>query len=187
VTEAILRDDVPLVVDLDGTLHMNDISLLLFLSGCRRNPLLPIAFLLLWCFKGKGFAKVYCQRFSRLHVAQLHWCPDVIEHVRQAKSQGRVTVLATGTPQQAAEACNAALNGLFDVVIGTQPDVNLVGAAKAFALVSKYGHDGFDYIGNSAQDLQVWCVCRKVLIAYARPRVARQARALGKEVAGEFF
>ena len=179
-------DPIPLIVDLDGTLHASDLSWKIFASAALRRPhRIPYA-LGLWLFRCKAAMKCWLVPFSRIDVGALHWHQDVIEHVKQQKAQGRSVVLATGTPEPLARECNGYLGDLFDDVLATSPTINMIGPNKAAALISRYGDGGFDYIGNSAQDLAVWPHCRGIVLAYTPDAVTRQAEAFTPPVLGRF-
>ncbi|MEJ2415654.1 MAG: haloacid dehalogenase-like hydrolase [Exilibacterium sp.] len=177
---------VPLVVDLDGTLHAEDLSWLLFVHAARHNPFIVLQALFTWLLRGKAAMKDLCGKKCRLSLDRLCWHGDVLSFIRQAKAEGVPLVLATGTPQHWAEACNRYLGAPFDRVLGSDLQTNLIGKAKAQALVSAYGVQGFDYIGNSGQDLHVWPCCRNILIANAPARVEEKARAIDRPVTKVF-
>ncbi|MCK5745320.1 MAG: hypothetical protein KAH44_03860 [Oricola sp.] len=178
--------DAPLAIDLDGTLHSGDMSLMLFRSGLRKNPVLLITFPLAWIYFGKGAAKLLAEKHGKIDFEGVDWSQEVLRYARAAKQSGRKLILATGTPQATAEACNKALGGLFDQVMGTSEKTNLIGQAKAEALCLSCHVYGYDYIGNSKQDIPVWRSARQVLIAYAPESVKKEAMVLGRKVAKVF-
>jgi 4-hydroxybenzoate polyprenyltransferase len=73
--------------------------------------------------------------------------------------------------------------GVFDAVIATDAERNLSAHAKRDALVRKFGHRGFDYVGNSRDDLPVWAAARKAYVVNAAAAVERRARAGGNVAA----
>lgn len=179
-------ESIPLIVDLDGTLHASDLSWKIFASAAVRRPhRIPYA-LGLWLFRSKAAMKCWLVPFSQIDVKALHWHQDVIDHVRREKAQGRTLVMATGTPEPLAQECNRYLDGLFEDVMGTSTTINLIGRNKADALISRYGDGGFDYIGNSAQDLAVWPHCRGIVLAYTSDSLCREAEALDPPILGRF-
>ena len=54
--------------------------------------------------------------------------------------------------------------GLFDEVLASHDGVNLIGEAKARALVERFGRGGFDYAGDDARDLPVWRAARRAIL-----------------------
>jgi 4-hydroxybenzoate polyprenyltransferase len=75
--------------------------------------------------------------------------------------------------------------GLFDEVIASDSQTNVSAARKAEILVRRFGKEGFDYAGNSRDDLPVWERARQVIVVNAQRRVAGVARARFN-VAAEF-
>lgn len=156
--QALAAAELPLVVDLDGTLIRSDLlweALALFLRRhFWRAWLLP-----LWLFKGKAGFKERVARAIQLDPAALPYDKAVLSLVTRQYDAGRTTVLATGA-QHALAAQVAAHTGLFDLVLATE-DVNLTSHNKAARLVALYGDKGYDYIGNSRADLPVWLSSRE--------------------------
>jgi 4-hydroxybenzoate polyprenyltransferase len=91
-------------------------------------------------------------------------------------------VLATASHHLLAERIAQHLS-LFDEVIATEGDRNLSAVEKRDALVQGYGEHGFDYVGNSRDDLPVWAAARQAYVVNASPGVERRARKIGN-VAG---
>jgi hypothetical protein len=179
-------ESIPLIVDLDGTLHASDLSWKIFASAARRRPYVVPYALLLWLVRGKAAMKCWLVPYAKIDVAALHWHQDVIDHVRHERSVGRLVVMATGTPESLAQQCNQYLDSLFDEVMGTSVTTNLIGGNKAQALVGRFGDGRFDYIGNSAQDLAVWPHCRGIVLAYTSTAVRREAQGLAPPILGRF-
>lgn len=151
-------DDVPLVVDLDGTLVRSDLlweSLVLFL----RHHLLRAFLLPLWLLQGRVAFKERLAQAVAPDVAALPYDRAVLELVAAERARGRAVVLATGSPRRFAEAV-AAHHRLFDLVLATGDGINLTSHGKAHRLHALYGAGGYDYIGNARADLPVWLACR---------------------------
>ena len=79
----------------------------------------------------------------------------VVDFLKEQKEIGRKIVLATATPQKIADEVENYLN-LFDLVLGSNDKINLKSRRKAEKLVELYGEKGFDYIGDSLADINVW-------------------------------
>lgn len=172
--------DVPLVVDLDGTLIRSDLlweSLVLFL---KRHPLqawrLPA-----WLLRGKaGFKEALAERVD-LDPAALPYDGELLEHLVAQRAEGREIVLATGAHARLAQGVASHL-GVFDRVFATADGVNLTEHAKAGRLSALYGAGAWDYVGNSRADLPVWLACRQPYSVTVRPFLladGRQTRQLG--------
>jgi 4-hydroxybenzoate polyprenyltransferase len=144
----------PIAVDLDGTLIKTD---LLVETGSRfliDNPLF-IFRALGWLSAGKHVLKGRLAHAAPIDVTKLPYNQELLAWLRQQKSDGRVLVLATASHKVLADQVAAHL-GLFDEVFATDEHANLKGMAKRDALVERYGHRGFDYVGNDWPDMSVW-------------------------------
>jgi 4-hydroxybenzoate polyprenyltransferase/phosphoserine phosphatase len=167
------------VVDLDGTLLKSDILHEQLIRLLLRQPLSLVGFLKA-LGTGKAEAKAYCAERIPLDIGALPFCSEVLDVLRRERAQGSYLVLCTAADRRAAEAV-AQDCGLFDEVIATENGVNLKGTTKAAALAKRFP-EGFVYIGDHADDLPVWAQAKEVVLAGARPRTARQARALNVPV-----
>ena len=54
--------------------------------------------------------------------------------------------------------------------------MNLSSGQKAKALESRFGLKGFDYVGNSTDDLAVWPSSNKAIIVNASPSLIKKAK-----------
>lgn len=159
--------DVPLVVDLDGTLIFSDLlweSLLLFL----KRHLLRAWILPLWLLRGKAGFKHSVSDGVSLDPAALPYDQQLLDFIRQERERGREVVLATGAERRLAEQV-AGHVGLFDRVLATDPGVNFTEHNKARELAALYGEGSYDYIGNSRADLPVWLGARKAYSVTTTP------------------
>lgn len=167
----------PLIIDLDGTLLRSDMLFETWLSFAKDNPfraLMP----LVWVRKGKPFLKARLAEESNLDVGLLPYNESVLSMIASARAEGREVVLATATHRRYADRIAAHL-GVFDDVIATESDVNLSSHRKRDTLVARYGEQGFDYVGNSHDDIAVWKASRQVHIVEPHAGVVRRARAAG--------
>jgi 4-hydroxybenzoate polyprenyltransferase len=167
----------PLVVDLDGALLRSDLLVetgLLLLRDRPRQMLLPFG----WLTRGKAFLKHKLAERADLDVTVLPYDEAVLAFIREAHAQGRQVVLATASHERLAGEVARHL-GVFDEVLASHSGLNLAGEAKRDALLARYGEKGFDYLGNSRDDLPVWRVARKAFAANASPGCEKKARALG--------
>lgn len=160
-------DSVPLAVDLDGTLHAGDLGTLLALRAVRTKPIHALRLGAMLPYRGLAGIAKRLDETVKWSPAELTWHADVLDYARTERDRGRRLILATGAPQAAAERCNAHLGGLFDAVVGSTGVRRCVGHVKAARLIQLCGSRGFDYIGNSRQDIPVWAAARFALVAYA--------------------
>jgi len=169
---------VPLAVDLDGTLVQGDTLYEMLFAALRRRPWLVLLLPVWLATGGKAGLKRRLAEVADPAGLSLLFHEPVLAFLRNERAAGRSLVLATAADRAVAEAVAARL-GLFDTVIATEAGHNLRGDAKAQALVARFGERGFDYAGNDAHDLPVWRVAHHaVVVAPAGAAIVRRARAL---------
>jgi 4-hydroxybenzoate polyprenyltransferase len=153
----------PLVVDLDGTLLKSDMLFELGMAFVRQHPL-RVWEPLRWLGQGKVALKEGLTNACEFDVTVLPFDEAVLELIDEARQQGRQVVLATASSQQIADDIGTHL-GVFDQVLATGGGINLSAHRKRDRLVELYGEKGFDYVGNSHDDLVVWASARHAYLA----------------------
>jgi len=155
-------NQVPLCVDLDGTLIKTELLFESFPRLLKRNPfwLFPAIF---WLLRGPAFLKREIAARVTLDPATLPYNESFLTFLREAKRSGRKLILATGSDRTAVMPV-ANYVGLFDEVLASNGKTNLRGASKRKALTEKFGERGFDYAGNSSEDLAVWQGAREAVV-----------------------
>lgn len=154
--------NIPLCVDCDNSLIATDLLYEACFLLVKQNSakLFSIPF---WLLKGKAFLKAQLAKYVTFNFASLPYRPEVLEIINAAKSEQRAVVLATASPQKWADGIAAHLN-CFTQVIGTEGEVNLSAKNKADKLVQLFGNQGYDYIGDSSDDIVVWKHALKAII-----------------------
>ena len=163
--------DVPLCVDMDGTLVNTDCIWEAILQILLRRPLRMLA-ILCGGWRGTAWMKKSLGREGLLPVESLPYNPEVIALIAQAKSAGRKVLLVTASDQLMGDAVAAHVK-LFDEVIGSDGETNVRGTTKAALLVKRFGRGGFDYAGDSAVDIPVWEAGRHVIAVNPEPAARR--------------
>ena len=168
-------DDTPLVVDVDGSLVVGD----LLIEGIARMladsplnlPLLPFQL-----SRGRAACKRWVAKTADLPPSTLVLNPTVLKEIADAKSAGREVWLASASDEIAVAplAEHIGVSGF----LASDGQVNLAGAAKAAALVERFGELGFDYIGNERRDLAVWKRARRSIGVGLSARLERDVRAV---------
>jgi 4-hydroxybenzoate polyprenyltransferase/phosphoglycolate phosphatase-like HAD superfamily hydrolase len=151
------QKNIPLVVDLDGTLVRTDTLWESFFAAWANDVWLPLK-CVVWLASGRAvLKKTLAERAleSRLTIDTLPLNETVLAHLRDARTQGRTTVLATAADERIAQAV-AARVGLFDYVFASDGETNLKSHSKSAKLVAEFGDKGFDYVGDSRADVAVW-------------------------------
>lgn len=144
----------PLYVDLDGTLVRIDTMQQAWLIMARDHPIAALR-ALIRLFKGRQAAKDLIAQTVTLDPASLPYREPVIEYIKQAKTQGRRVVLATGSHRKYADAVARYL-GIFDAVYATNPQTNLIGLNKLESIRTDCQEQAFEYLGDSGQDIVIF-------------------------------
>lgn len=161
-----------MVVDLDNTLVKSDLLHESFFQSLS-NGILHYFNIIKYLFKGKAPIKQYLANQGAIDYSLLPYNTDVLAVIRQAREEGRPVYLATASDSLHAEGVGAHL-GLFDAILSSDGRTNLSGKAKAKRLVATFGERGFDYIGDSAADIEVWARANKAVTVGAGPFLRRR-------------
>jgi putative heme transporter len=166
--------DVPLVVDLDGTLFPVTSRSLMFGRLLWAGPRAVAAYRRTTS-QGRGASKRFLWEEAGLDIGSAPVRRSLLRWLDEEHRRGRPIYLASGAP-----------NDLVSMVVehfpiftggwGSTDERRLVGAAKAELLQERFGPTGFDYVGDSVEDLAVWPVARRAVLCAPTRRVARQAR-----------
>lgn len=167
------EQDVPLVVDLDGTLIKTDMLWESLRGYLRRNPfgVFPALF---WWARGRAFLKQQLARRVQINPATLPYSEKFLAWLRDQKASGRAIVLATASDLQMAKPV-ADYVGIFDEVLASDGRINLRSENKLKALTERFGERGFDYAGNSTADLAVWRGARGAIVVNGGRALEKQA------------
>ncbi len=184
--------DVPLCVDLDGTLVKTDLLAESVLALLKRSPLALFA-LPYWLLEGKANLKRQVAMRAGVAPAGLPYHEGFLAFLKAERQAGRRLVLATASDKAFARAVADHL-GIFSEAIGSDGVTNLSGEAKRRALQSRFP-EGFDYAGDCEADLPVWAAARQAILVQpgdsllaavraTKPdcRVFREPRGLAREV-----
>ncbi|MDA3832834.1 MAG: hypothetical protein PF495_05505 [Spirochaetales bacterium] len=170
--------DVPLIVDLDGTILASDL-LLVSLRKLLNTSFLTLFKLPFWLIRGKSALKAEIAKRVNLDVRNLPYNTKVITWLNTEKKEGRTLILSTASNEKYARQIAEHL-GIFDSVQASNYDINLSSHTKRDLNVKLFGEGGFDYIGNSMDDLPVWASAAKAFIVNPSPRVLRAAKVSAK-------
>ena len=143
-----------LCVDLDGTLIKSDLLWECILVLLKTTP-----WVLLWIpyWLSKGTARLKRELAIRAEIKpeNLPYSSEVLQFVQDQRVSGRVIVLATAADRILAGQVADYL-GLFDEVCASDGTTNLRGSSKAQFLSQVFQKQGFEYIGDSSSDVEVW-------------------------------
>lgn len=159
-----------LYVDLDGTVIATDLLHESFLAALKRSPWVALQ-CVGWLAQGRARLKEELASRGHVDVASLPYREPVLQFLREERARGRRIVLATASWSSLAQAVAGHL-GLFDEVLATTANGNLKGKAKAQQLVERSGAAGFDYVGDSRADIEVWRQSRHAYVVDDTGRLA---------------
>lgn len=159
--------EIPLAVDLDGTLLRRDSLIDLSLAALRSfDVVFPFTLL-----RGRPFFKHYLASHYVLDLARLKWNENVISIIDEARSHGRDVWLVTAASELLA--ARIAERFPFTGYKGSSAEENLRGRTKAAWLVSRFGDRLFDYMGDSSIDIHVWAHSRAAYVASTFRQIER--------------
>lgn len=166
------QTDVPLIVDLDGTLTKSDTmhEALLLLIARHPSKLPQIA---TWLFSGKAGFKDKLASESLVDAAAVPMRSEVLDLISAAKANGRKVLLVSASNQRQVSQIATQLS-LFDEAVGSDSSRNLSGKEKARWLVERFGEKGFDYVGDSTADLNVWPQARQAITVGANTSMRKR-------------
>lgn len=165
--------NIPLVVDLDGTLIKTDLLLEGFYAMIKDKPFLFFR-ALPWLLRGKAYFKNQLARRVNIKAKSLPYNADFLEYLRNELPQGRKIILATASVKEFAVSVSSHL-GIFSDVLSSENTINLSGKKKLKLLIEKYGEKGFDYAGNSGPDLHIFPHARNTILVNPTPGVLKAA------------
>jgi 4-hydroxybenzoate polyprenyltransferase/phosphoserine phosphatase len=172
--------DVPLVVDLDGTLIRTDLLVESAFAHLGENPS-RIFSLFAMLMRGKAALKASIAAETPIDAGHLPYDERVLALIEKARREGRKIYIASASNERyvSAIADHVGADGFF---ASTETE-NLSSHNKASRLVKAFGQTGFDYVGNSHADLPVWAICRKAWAVHPGASVRRALAARGADVA----
>ena len=174
--------DIPLAVDLDGTLTPSDTlheGVLLYM----KQPLREVSALWAPLREGKAQFKKTVAGTVLFDPALLPYNEDLLAWLRAERRRGRKLILVSAADQTIADAVAAHL-GLFDAAYGSSDGINLSGIRKRDFIRATLG-DRFAYAGDAPVDQPIFAAAESVVLV---GKVARLERLLpaGKVVERRF-
>ena len=171
------KQDVPLIVDLDGCLIRSDLLFETALAYLSVNPLRLFQFFA-WLYRGRAYLKRRLAEAAGLDMLLIPVNEKVAAYARRAKSIGREVYLATGSDELLALKIGTRFDFL-DGVVASDGTHNLKGWRKRVELQRRFPQ-GFDYIGDCNDDLEVWRHARRCIVVEPRLRLRRAVSSLCK-------
>jgi 4-hydroxybenzoate polyprenyltransferase/phosphoserine phosphatase len=170
---SIPSDEVPLVVDVDGTLVATDLLQEAALQFVARQPLQAYR-MLFWLAVGKSNLKTCLAERVNPGIRTVPLRPEVLELIRAAQAAGRQVYLASASDSRYVEELAQRIGGIAGI-FGTGGRVNLSGDTKAERLIAAFGTRGYDYVGDTPIDFAVWRSARRPLVVARSASFAERA------------
>lgn len=166
------NNDLPLVVDLDGTLLRSDSLDETFVNLFRNSPgsLLRLPMQLI---RGRAAFKAFVAAQCPPNVTCWPINEEVVAFLENRSTEGVKIVLATAADQSIGAAI-AKRFPFIDQVIASSNGQNMKGATKADELARLFP-SGFLYAGNSSVDYPVWERSKGAIVVNASERIRRRA------------
>lgn len=168
------ENNIPLCVDLDGTLIRDD-TLQVAIKILLRQNFLYLFLLPIWLLRGRAYLKRQVAQRVTIDPAALSYNEKFMNWVKQQKSIGRKVVLVTATDKKFADAVADYVN-IFDEVIASDGKTNIRSNNKRDALIEKFGIYQYDYCGNDYPDIAVWATAHKAIVVNAPKRLVAQCK-----------
>ena len=170
--------NVPLVLDVDGTLLRTDLLYETFWAALGHDFLATLQVLLV-CWTSPARLKRRLRAITEPNIELLPVHEPVLDLARQAIAEGRSVHLASGSDQGLVDAV-AQRFGLPGEHFGTSEPRNLTDGTKAGFLTERFGIQGYDYAGNSRADQKSWQNARQVIAVSPGRRLSAWLTKLGK-------
>ena len=164
---------VPICVDLDGTLISTDILYESIILLIKKN-IIYIFIIPFWLVKGKAYLKQNIASRVNIDVGLIPYNKNFLEYLKKQKDSGRILILSTASNEKYAKKICEHVQ-IFNGYIASNSKKNLSGKLKLENLIKTYGVKGFDYAGNSKDDLIIWNQARKSFIVNPNRNVLKKA------------
>jgi 4-hydroxybenzoate polyprenyltransferase/phosphoserine phosphatase len=165
--------ELPLVVDVDGTLLRGDLLWDGLVQLCVRRPA-ELPALLRAAGRGRAAIKAFVAASSGVAADAMPLEPATLALIEAARSHGRPVILASGAHASQVAALGARVRA--DATWGSDDVESLTGEAKLRRIRAHY--DAFDYVGDGAADLPLWGAARRAYAVNAGWSVRWRARRL---------
>lgn len=169
------KEDLPLVVDLDGTLIKTDLLHESLIFALLKKPA-SLPRILKALLGGRAKFKFEAAKHFVLDASTLPYNESVLAEIRQAKIESRAVFLASASEQSLVDAVSNHLD-IFDDAWGSRENTNLKSENKADELDSKLGEGNYEYVGNSKADLPIWSRARRAVIISSSNRLLKKLSA----------
>ena len=148
------KSNIPLIIDLDGTLTKSD-TLLISINKSLSHNFLNVFKILFYLLRGKKIMKKFLSINYLVDPREIKYNKTIIDLINIEKKNKREIILCSASNINQLKLISNYLQ-CFDKVYGSDEFVNLKGRKKLNLLLKLYGKEGFDYIGNDFSDICIW-------------------------------
>ena len=170
-------ENMPLVVDLDGTLVRSDLLVETFFALLKRN-VLYLLLIPFWLAKGKAAFKHEIALRTTLDAALLPYQQTFLQHLIGEHGKGRRLILATASNEKIGRIVADHL-GIFSDVLASNVTINLSGRRKLACIEQLLDGQPFAYAGNAMVDLPIWARSGQVIVVNPLHGVKKAAEQQG--------
>lgn len=153
---------LPLYVDLDGTLIKSDVSFESLLLLLKQN-VFYLALIPLWLSKGLANLKAEIAARVDVPIQHLPLNGEFWHYLEAEKQRGRRLILISASNEKFVHSVGDYLQ-LFDEVVGSDAELNLKADRKLQRIRETNSDAGFAYAGNSRADLPIWAAADQVIM-----------------------
>ncbi len=153
--------DVPLVLDVDGTLLRTDLLYETFWAALGHDFFTTL-WILITCWTSPARLKRRLRNITDPNVDLLPVRAAILDLAHEAIARGRPVHLVSGSDQGLVDAV-AHRFSLPGEHFGSDGTHNLTDGTKAGFLTDRFGERGYDYAGNSWADCKSWKNARQVI------------------------
>jgi 4-hydroxybenzoate polyprenyltransferase len=146
--------EIPLYVDLDGTLIKTDLLFESLIEFIKKNPF-KIILSIKWLLKGKAYLKNKLAQNTLIDIENLPYNEPFLSYLKNERNKGRKIILATASNYTLAKRISNQLN-IFSEIIASDEKENIKGKTKLNHIIENSGNGLFDYAGNSKSDLIIF-------------------------------
>ena len=169
-----MTDEMPLVVDLDGTLVETDLLFEGIFTLLASAPVGALKILLSIARGRTALKKAVAEQVS-LEPDHLPFNHNLLAFLQEQNRKGREIVLATAADRLYADAVSSYL-GLFSNVIASDGIRNLRGRAKADLIGEILGGRPYIYVGNNTADLPCFDQASEVILVNPNRALKRRVK-----------
>lgn len=171
-------DNVPLVLDVDGTLLRTNLLQETFWAALGRNAAATLQVVIARI----GSPARMQHELAAIAMPSMDLLPldeRLLECVYAARCAGRPVHLVSSAPQGLVDALAARL-ALPGPHFGSDPERKISCDTKASILARQFVAEGYDYAGNSEKDLKAWQAAREIIAVAPSETLSSRLQGLGK-------